>query len=301
MFRSGLLSPSLTPVREDLALDTDRFAAHVSWLLQAGCHGVVVFGTTGEATSFSTDERRRALDALIARGVPAEQLMVGVGTCSIPETVALGRHAIEAGSRDLLLLPPFYYKNPSDEGLVAHFEAVAEGLGQSDVSLHLYHIPPVAGVGFSVDLVGRLRERIPSITGIKDSSGDWENTSALIRAHDGLSVFCGSEPFLLDTLRAGGAGCITATANVNAAAIRALYDDWETEDAGARQAALTDFRERLQSFNPVPAMKALLASEREDPVWRNVRPPFLAMPENRLAALYAELQAGILKVPSMRL
>jgi len=299
MFRKGLLSPTLTPVKADLSIDMDRFAAHVRWLLARGCHGVVLFGTTGEATSFSADERREALDGLVARGVPAQRLMVGIGTCSIPETAALGRHALDIGTQDLLILPPFYYKNPPEDGLVAHFEAVVERLGRTDADLHLYHIPPVAGVGFSVELVGRLRERIPAIVGIKDSSGDWQNTAELIRAHEGLSVFCGSEPFLLETLRAGGAGCITATANVNAANIRELYDHWQAADAETRQASLTDFRKRVQGFNPIPAMKALLAQERGESVWRNVRPPFQPLPEERLKELQAQLQAGTLGVPDM--
>lgn len=300
MIRNGLLSPTLTPVREDLSIDTVRFAEHVNWLLEWGCHGVVLFGTTGEAVSFSADERRQALDALIDLGVPAQKLMVGVGTCSITETASLARHALQSGCRDLLMLPPFFYKNPTDEGLIAHFEALVERIGPHEADLHLYHIPPVAGVGFSVDLVGRLRERIPAIVGIKDSGGDQDNTLALIRAHKGLAVFCGSEPFLLETVRAGGAGCITATANINAASIRVTYDGWQEPGADERQAALTDFRQRVQAFNPVPAMKALLASEREQPVWRNVRPPFRPLTDDRLEALKQELRAGALGIPGVR-
>jgi len=301
MFASGLLAPTLTPLGESGAIDHARLAAHVRWLLQAGCHGVVLFGTTGEATSFSTEERRAALDALVNGGIPADRLMVGIGTCNIPDTVALGRHALAAGVEDLLILPPFYYKGPEDAGLIAHFEAVAAGLGNRRHAIHLYHIPPVAVVGFSVELVGRLRERLPQVRGLKDSSGDIETTRAMIRAHPEMAIFCGSEAFLLDTLTAGGAGCITATANVNAAHIRDAYDRWREPEAPARQAALTEFRKYIQAYKAIPAMKALLAEARGDPGWRAVRPPFLPLSEEAADRMRADLAGTSLGMPDLGL
>lgn len=299
MFTGGLLSPTLTPIDpETLAIDVERLANHCDWLLTKGCHGVVLFGTTGEAASFSAKERMAALDGILERGVPADRLMVGVGTCSLTETAELGNHALRGGVKDLLVLPPFYYKNPDDQGLIDHFEAVAARLDQNKPALHLYHIPPVAGVGFSVDLVGKLRERLPQIVGIKDSSGDWNNTEALMKAHPGLSVFCGSEVFLLDTMRTGGAGCITATANVNASGIRALYDSWQGRDADAQQESITDFRKRVQKAKPVPAMKALLAHHREDPAWNTLRPPFRPLTVEQRDALEADLTESACGIPA---
>jgi 4-hydroxy-tetrahydrodipicolinate synthase len=300
MFTGGLLSPTLTPIDPDsLAIDVDRLANHCNWLLTKGCHGVVLFGTTGEATSFSGKERVSALDGILERGVPADRLMVGVGTCSLTETAELGRHALQAGVKDLLVLPPFYYKNPDDQGLIDHFEAVVARLDEYNPALHLYHIPPVAGVGFSVELVGKLREKLPQIVGIKDSSGDWNNTEALIRAHPGLSVFCGSEVFLLDTMRSGGAGCITATANINASKIRELYDSWQGDGADAQQEAITDFRKHVQKAKPVPAMKALLARHRADPVWNALRPPFRPLTGEQTDALEADLVESASGIPAL--
>ena len=300
MFTGGLLSPTLTPIDpHTLAIDVERLANHCNWLLTKGCHGIVLFGTTGEAASFSAKERMAALESILDRGVPADRLMVGVGTCSLTETAELGNHALQVGVKDLLVLPPFYYKNPDDQGLIDHFEAVAARLDEHKPALHLYHIPPVAGVGFSVELVGKLRERLPQIVGIKDSSGDWNNTEALINAHPGLAVFCGSEVFLLDTMRAGGAGCITATANVNASGIRTLYDSWQDNDADAQQASITDFRKRVQKAKPVPAMKALLAHHRADSAWNTLRPPFRPLTVEQRDALEADLTESAFGIPTL--
>lgn len=300
MVASGLLAPTLTPLDPDGGIDTGRLAAHAAWLLRRGCHGVLLFGTTGEATSFATEERQRALEALLAAGMPAQRLMVGIGTCNLPETVALGRHALAAGVHDLLVLPPFYYKGPEDDGLIAYFEALVAGLG-GEPRIHLYHIPPVAGVGFSVELVGRLRARLPQVVGLKDSSGDLANTLALLEANPEMAIFCGSEAFLLETLKAGGAGCITATANINAAAIRGLLDGWQGPDAAEQQAALAALRRRVEPYRPIPAMKALLAELRGDPDWRRLRPPFLPLSEAETATLLAELQASNQGLPELRL
>lgn len=301
MFRSGVLCPTVTPVDSGLAIDPARLAAQVRWLLARGCHGVLLFGTTGEAVSFGTAERRRALDAVLDAGVPPQRLLVGVGTCALGETLALARHAADAGCADLLVLPPFYYKPVADDGLLAWFEALAAGLGGREARLYLYHIPPLAGVGFSTQLVGRLAERIPAVTGLKDSGGDATHTLALIRDHPGLAVFSGSEACLRDVLAAGGAGCISATANVNAPALRALFDGWQDETGEAQQAAASDFRRRLARWPLIPALKALLAAGRDDPAWARPHPPLQALAEGESATLRAALAASDHGLPDLAL
>lgn len=299
MFRSGVLCPTVTPVDSGLAIDPARLAAQVHWLLARGCHGVLLFGTTGEAVSFGSAERRRALEAVLAAGVPPERLMVGVGGCALGETLALARHAADAGCADLLVLPPFYYKPVADDGLLAWFEALAAGFGGREARLYLYHIPPLAGVGFSTQLVGRLAERVPAVYGLKDSGGDAAHTLALIRDHPRLAIFSGSEGCLRDVLAAGGAGCISATANVNAAALRALFDAWRGEAGAARQAAVSDFRARLARWPLIPALKALLAAGRDDPAWAYPHPPLLALADGETATLRATLSASDNGLPDL--
>lgn len=300
MFQRGVLCPTVTPVDRELRVDTVRLAAQVRWLLARGCHGVLLFGTTGEAVSFATGERQRALEAVLADGVPPERLLVGVGGCALGESVALARHATDAGCADLLVLPPFYYKPAADDGLLAWFEALAERLADRPVRLYLYHIPPLAGVGFSSELVGRLADRIPAVQGLKDSGGDTAHTLALVRDHPQLAIFSGSETPLSEVLAAGGAGCISATANVNAAAIRALFDAG-SDAAEARQAAVRDFRERLARWPLIPALKSLLATGRDDPAWARPHPPLLPLHERDSAALRASLGASDNGLPDLTL
>ena len=287
----GVIAPMLTPFGEDGAPDPARFVAHGRWLLEDGCHALAVFGTTGEANSLSFDERRRLLEALVEGGVDPARLMVGTGYCSLTETVEATRHALALGCADVLMLPPFYYKAVSDDGLFAYMAEVIERVGDARLGIYLYHIPPVAQVGFSVDLVARLAAAFPeTVVGLKDSSGDWSNTKAVIDAVPGLNVFAGSEVFLLQTLRTGGAGSITATGNVNARAIRHLYDSWQTPEADALQDHITSLRQTVQTRPMIPILKAIVAHYRGDPGWARLRPPFLPLEAADAAEGIAELE-----------
>ena len=289
---AGVLPPVVTPFDEDLAPDRAAFAAHCRRLLEQGADGLAVFGTTGEANSLSADERMALLDALAEDGVDAAALMPGTGCCALPDTVRLTRHALDAGCGGVLTLPPFYYKGVSDDGVFASIAEPIERIGDARLRVYLYHIPPMAGVGFSLDVVGRLIEAYPqTVVGLKDSSGDWSNTAALIRAFPGFAVFSGSEVFLLANLRAGGAGCITATGNVNLANIRGLYARWRTPEADALQAEITALRETVQARPMIPALKAILAAHTGAPGWARVRPPLAALDAAAAAALSGALAA----------
>jgi 4-hydroxy-tetrahydrodipicolinate synthase len=287
---AGVLVPVLTPFTAAGEPDPGRFVSFCRFLLDQGADGLAIFGTTSEANSMSAGERMTLLDRLVAAGVPPAKLMPGAGACSITEAATLIRHAVGHGCGGVLMLPPFYYKGMSDDGLYAFISGVIEKVGSAALRLFLYHIPPVAQVPFSLDLVGRLIKAYPTtVVGLKDSSGDWSNTAALLDAFPGFAVFPGSEVFLLDGLRKGGAGCITATGNVNVPGIRKVYENWRTPQADALQNEITTVRKAIQAYPMVPALKRIVAHFHEDPDWAAVRPPMTALTEAQSAALLADL------------
>jgi 4-hydroxy-tetrahydrodipicolinate synthase len=287
----GVFVPALTPFHADLSVDTMRFVAHCRQLLDEGADGLAVFGTTSEANSLSLPERMEALDRLIEHGIAPDKLMPGTGCCALPDTVALTRHAVAHGCMGVLLLPPFYYKGVGDDGLYASIAEVIRRVAHSRLRVYLYHIPPMAGVGFSLPLIERLLKDFPgSVVGIKDSSGDWKNTQALLHAFPEFEVFPGSETHLLDALRQGGAGCISATANVNVAAMRALLQAWQSPAADSMQQQLTAARAAIQKFPMVAANKAILARRQEAPAWNMVRPPLVSLSETQQTGLFAALE-----------
>ncbi len=283
----GVIAPVLTPFGDDGAPDAARYVAHAKWLLAEGCTGLAPFGTTGEANSLGLEERMGLLDALIDGGVDPAVLMAGTGLCAISDTVTVTRHAVEKGCGGVMMLPPFYYKAVSDDGLFAYYSDVIERIGDKRLKIYLYHIPPVAQIGLSVELVGRLVKAYPdTVVGLKDSSGDWNNTKALLDAYPGFTIFPGSEIFLLKGMRNGAAGCITATANVNARMIRNVYDNLETDEADDLQDEITAVRTSIQARPMIPMLKSIVAHFRNDPGWTRVRPPFLPLDAG-------EAQAGI--------
>src|SRR6266480_4890741 len=242
----GVLAPVVTPFKADLSPDCERFIRHCQWLLSQDC-GLAVFGTNSEANSMAAEERSTLLDAVVAAGIDPSRMMPGTGCCSIAETVELTTHAVRHGCAGVLMLPPFYYKNLSEEGLYRYFSEVVQRVGDTRLKIYLYHIPPVAMVGITPELVERLLKAYPdTIAGMKDSSGDWNNTKTFLDAFagDGFEVFVGSDSFLLANMRAGGVGTISATANVNPAAIHKLYKEWNTaDDADEQQSELNVVRE----------------------------------------------------------
>jgi 4-hydroxy-tetrahydrodipicolinate synthase len=287
---AGVLVPVLTPFTQSGAPDAGRFIAFCRWLLSEGADGLAIFGTTSEANSMSSGERMELLDRLIAAGIPAAKLMPGAGACSMTEAATLIRHALGHGVGGVLLLPPFYYKGMNDDGLFAFFAGVIDRVGSSALRIFLYHIPPQTVLGLSLTLVGRLIKAYPqTVVGLKDSSGDWNNTAALLDAFPDFAVFPGSEVFLLDGLRKGGVGCITATGNVNVPGIRKVYENWRTPQADALQAEITNVRKTIQAYPMVPALKRIVAHFHHDPEWAAVRPPMVALTEAQSAALIGDL------------
>jgi 4-hydroxy-tetrahydrodipicolinate synthase len=321
----GVLAPVVTSFKNDLSPDPERLIRHCKWLLSQDC-GLAVFGTNSEANSMSAEERMTLLDALVAAGVDPARMMPGTGCCSIGETVELTAHAVNHGCAGVLTLPPFYYKNVGDEGLYAYFSEVVQRVGDAHLRIYLYHIPPVAVVGITPKLVERLLQAYPTaIAGMKDSSGDWNNTrmfldSFAVRAGRAESldscsssnagtqtrfdVFVGSESFLLANMRNGGVGTISATANVNPAAIYSLYAKARNEAGSplthearqnleALQAKLNVVREvfaRKSWPSMIAALKQTIAIYRNDPEWTRVRPPLVALTTEQARKLAADLE-----------
>lgn len=298
---TGVYSPVITPFDAALEPDSWHFVRHCQWLLEQGV-GLAVFGTNSEANSMSVGEKIELLDALLDAGIPAERLLPGTGCCALSDSVALTHHAVSHGVPAVLMLPPFFYKGVSEDGLFANYSEIIQRVGDQRLRICLYHIPHVSQVGITLSLIERLLTAYPkTIAGIKDSSGDWNNTQAMISEFGpaGFSVFAGSEPFLLATLRAGGAGCITATGNVNAAAIAHLYSTWMEEGAEQRQAALDAVRHIFQRFPMIPALKAAVAHYSEIPEWLHVRPPLLALTTAEQQELVARLDAAGFEMPGL--
>ena len=298
----GVLSPVITPFKRDLSPDAERFVKHCRWLMKSGCAGLAVFGTNSEANSMSVEEKLELLEALAKGGVPAPALMPGTGHCALTDSVKMTREAVRMGCGGVLMLPPFYYKGVSDEGLFRSFCEVIERVGDERLRLYLYHIPPVSNVTISLELIEQLLGRYPGIVaGVKDSSGDWSNTRAMLeRFKDrGFDVFAGSEVFLLDTLRGGGKGCITATGNVNPGPIDRVFRDWRGADADRLQAGITATRKIVQKVPMIPALKAIIAHFGNDPQWRTVRPPLTELGTEQEKNLLTELKAAGFSMPGL--
>src|SRR5438874_8030545 len=299
---SGVLAPVVTPFKRDLSPDRERYVRHCKWLLANGCRGLAVFGTNSEANSLSVDERMVLLETLIQEGVPATALMPGTGCCALSDSVRLTAHATALGCSGVLMLPPFYYKGVSDEGLYRNFAEVIERVGDARLQLYLYHIPPVSQVAITLGLIERLLGKYPGIVaGVKDSSGDWNNTKAMLDAFakEGFDVFAGSEAFLLDNMRHGGKGCITATGNVNPGPIAHVYKSWRSPDADKLQAGISATRKIVQKQPMIPALKAIVAHFGNDPQWKTCRPPLVELTSAQEEELMRDLKAAGFTMPGL--
>jgi 4-hydroxy-tetrahydrodipicolinate synthase len=298
----GVLSPVVTPFKPDLSPDPERFVRQCRWLLSQNV-GLAVFGTNSEANSISVEEKIELLDRLVAAGLDPARMMPGTGHCALTDSVRMTAHAMKLGCGGVLMLPPFYYKGVSDDGLFRSFAEVIERVGESRLRVYVYHIPPVSQVPITLGLVERLLKAYPvQIAGMKDSGGDWKNTQAFLEtfAKSGFDVFAGSETFLLQNMRAGGAGCISATANVNPGPIARLFDTWLNADADAQQSRLDEIRGTFAKFPMIPALKAAIAHHGGDASWITVRPPLVELTPDQSKALVAELNQRNFTMPGLK-
>jgi 4-hydroxy-tetrahydrodipicolinate synthase len=296
-----VLSPVVTPFDAVLRPDGERLVRHCRWLLDHGA-GLAVFGTNSEANSMSVSEKVALLETLIDAGLPPSRMMPGTGCCALTDSIELTRHAARLGCAGVLMLPPFYYKGVPDDGLFRSYAEIIERVADNNLRIYLYHIPPVSQIPISLALIERLLKAYPgTIAGIKDSSGEWSNTRAMLERFQpqGFDVFAGSETFLLATLRAGGAGCITATGNVNPRAIAQLAGHWRDADADAQQAAIDAVRATFQRFPMIPALKAAIAHHAADPQWTTLRPPLVELTAGERAGLLQALDSLGFSMPGL--
>jgi 4-hydroxy-tetrahydrodipicolinate synthase len=271
----GVWAAALTPLNADLSIDTSAYLTHLKRLLDGGCNGVAVLGTTGEANSFTVQERLALIEHVGAASLAPERVIIGTGCCAIPDTIALTRAAIAAGYPNMMMLPPFYYK-PSEDGLFRAYAQIIEAVGDPRLRVIIYDFPQMTGFTISTALLRRLESTFKGVVvGVKNSSGDWPAMDATLKELPGFLVFAGSEQFLLPTLRAGGPGCISATANVTHAALAQLLAHWRDADADARQEAATRTRLAMQKFPTIAALKEIMAAKTGDAGWRRLRAPLI--------------------------
>ena len=267
---SGVIAAVATPIDESGAPDLKRAVNLARYLLDNGCDGLNVLGTTGEATSFSLDERKAVMDAYKANGLPLHRLMVGTGAAAVSDAVALTRHAAELGFGGALVLPPFYYKGVPDDGLIAYVDTLVNATGRKPIPIYLYHFPAMSGLPWHVALIRRLLDAYPSrIVGLKDSSGDMAYARSAAAISKNFAVFPSTEACLLEARRGDFAGCISATANLNADLCARA---WSQGDTTALDAAVT-IRKLFDGKALVPGVKALLAHIHGEPSLSRVRPP----------------------------
>ncbi len=281
---SGVIAAIATPIDESGAPDLARAVKLARYLLDNGCDGLNVLGTTGEATSFSLDERKRVMNAYKAEGLPLDRLMVGTGAAAVSDAEALTRHAAELGFAGALVLPPFYYKGAPDDGLVAYIEALVNATTDMPIPIYLYHFPAMSGIPWHVALIRRLRDAFPSrIVGLKDSSGDMAFARSAAAIARDFAVFPSTEAALLEARRGEFAGCISATANLNADLCARA---WGAGDTAALDAAVT-IRKLFDGKPLVSGVKALLAHIHGDPALARVKPPLAAFSAADRAAAIA--------------
>ncbi|MGY8668623.1 dihydrodipicolinate synthase family protein [Bradyrhizobium sp. UFLA05-109] len=286
----GVFCAALSPLDADLAPDHAVFVAHCRHLLSEGCDGIALLGTTGEANSFSASERKALIETVVRAGIAPSKLLPGTGVPALTETVELTRHALSLGVTTVVMLPPFYYKDITDEGLYASYSEVIQRVADPRLKVVLYHIPQMSHQPIPHAVIARLRAAYPDvIVGIKDSSGDFANMTAMIENFPGFAVLAGADPLLLPLLKKGGAGCITATSNLVARELAYVFHHFNDDDAAleAAQNRIIKARERVSVFPQIASLKTLLAQETGHAGWRRMRPPLLPLTQENADTLLA--------------
>jgi 4-hydroxy-tetrahydrodipicolinate synthase len=283
----GIWPALLTPLNADLGIDHTRFAEHSKALIASGCGGVTPFGTTGEGPSFSMAERKEAIERLIKSGVPAAQIMVSTSCAALPETLELTRHAVNAGVHGCLMLPPFFLKGVSDQGIIDCYRYVIDGVNDDRLRLYLYHIPQVSGVGLSHHVITTLKKMYPAtILGIKDSACNTAHSVGLADAFmKDLTVYVGFEPDLPEMGRRGSTGAISGLANFMPRLVKRLVTQPDAPATPAERERIITLLGLLQPYSLMPALKGIMAMLSGDKDWLRVRAPLVALTPDEFLAL----------------
>jgi 4-hydroxy-tetrahydrodipicolinate synthase len=292
----GVWCATLTPLDRSGAVDHARLADHALRLLDEGVDGIAPFGTTGEGPSFGVDERRAGLEALVDAGIAPARILAATACAALPETVALTRHAVALGCAGALVLPPFFWKDVSDEGVYANYAALIEEVADPRLRLYLYNLPQVSAVPVRAPVIEQLLGAFPGVVvGLKDSAGDLEASRAMLARFPGLAVYVGHEPHLPAMLAAGGAGTVCGVANLLPRVMRTLYDRAGTEEGDAALACVRRFLDAAFAYPLTPAFKALVARLQRDDAWAAVRAPLRPLPAAQCDALVSRLaDSGII-------
>ena len=279
----GIWPALMTPLREDASIDLPRFTAHAKALLAAGCGGVTPCGTTGEGPSFSVAERRDAVDALVAAGVPASRILVSVSCAALPDTIALARHAQDVGAWGILVMPPFFFKGVPDAGIVEAMSQVIAALDAGPLRVVLYHIPQVAAVGLSQPVIAELlRRHGQRIVAIKDSQCDRAHSLALADAFmqpdaPAIGVHVGNELDLPALAARGSRGAVSGLANFMPRTVHRLATEPDAARTAAEHARVERLLAWLGGYALIPALKAIMAAQTGGVGWLRVRAPLQAL------------------------
>ena len=294
---SGVFSAALTPIKQDLSINQDLYLRHCQYLMRQGHDGIAIFGTTGEANSFSIQEKKNNLEYLLSNRIDPKILIPGTGSSSLKDAIDMTKHAVDHKVRAVLLLPPFYYKNVSEEGIVNYYRYIIEGVGENDTNYILYHIPQNSYVPISFKIIEILLKLYPNnVVGLKDSAGDTDRMLKIIKYFNNFAVFCGHDSLALNVCKRGGAGAITAGTNVCGKLLSFIIKNYKKENEirnfAEMQKLLQQIRQVITSHEPISLMKSYFSIVDNIPEWNNVLPPLkrLDNPENhKLILILKEL------------
>jgi len=290
---NGVYTASLTPLTASFEPNIPALVRHAQWLLESGSDGVALLGSTGEANSLTLEQRLSIIEQT-ARELPPDRLMLGTGSCALQDAVRLTKASVDAGVYSVLILPPFYYKPQSDESVLRFYSELILSVDEPRLRIIFYNFPKLSGYNFSVKILQELKHRFGDIAaGIKDSSGEWKNMLGIVQNIPDFMVYTGTETLLLDILKKGGAGCITATANLIAPECQRVYQAWKINKqkvAEQAQMNLTDLRKSLENYPLVSELKSLFAAHTNAEEWENMLPPFAPILDKQVEELTEQIK-----------
>ena len=289
----GVYAATLTPLTKSLEPNIPELVKHVKWLLKSGSNGVALLGSTGEANSMTIEQRLKIIQES-TKQLPQEKLMIGTGSCAIRDSIKLTRASIDEGVFTVLVLPPFYYKPLSDESILRYFSELISNVNESKLRIIFYNFPKLSGFNFSINILRRFKQEFGVIaSGIKDSSSDWGNIISLVQNINDFKVYAGTETFLLDTLNIGGAGCISASANLTSIECQKVFQAWSKKQldiGGKEQNKLSNLRKILENHPFIPELKSLLHNHSNSETWKNMLPPFYPLLSNQILSIENQLK-----------